>query len=69
MKYLAIILLLLISFTVNAAVRYNPHLRIYEGNICMNNIGWQIVQWQPLGSICYMRAPNGQMMQGIIINA
>lgn len=44
-------------------------LRIYEGNICMNNIGWQVVNWQPLGSICYVRLPNGQVMQGIIINA
>ena len=69
MKYIAFTLLLLLSFTINAAVRWNPTLRIYEGNICMNNIGWQSVQWQLLGSVCYMRLPNGHMMQGIIINA
>ena len=69
MKYIVFILLLLLSFAVNAAVRYNPQLRIFEGNICMNNMGWQVVQWQPLGSICYMRLPNGQIMQGIIINS
>ena len=59
----------MLSFTANSAVRWNPMLRIYEGNICMNNIGWQVVNWQPLGSICYVRLPNGQVMQGIIINA
>ncbi len=68
MKYIAVILLLFLSVAVNAAVRYNPHLRIFEGNICMNNVGWQMVEWRPLGSICYMQLPNGQIMQGIIIN-
>jgi len=59
----------MLSFTANSAVRWNPMLRIYEGNICMNNIGWQVVPWLPLGSICYMQLPNGQVLQGIIINA
>jgi hypothetical protein len=69
MKSLIIFLLLTFATVSNAEVRWNPVLRIWEGNICMNNIGWQVVNWQPLGSLCYMRLPNGQIMQGIIINA
>ena len=69
MKYIVCIFLLVFSFTASSAVRWNPHLRIYEGNICMNNMGWVIVNWQPLGSLCWMQLPGRPPMQGIIINA
>lgn len=69
MKAFILFLLLTFSTISEAAVRWNPHLGVWEGNICMNNMGWQFVNWQPLGSLCYMRLPNGQIMQGIIINA
>jgi hypothetical protein len=69
MKYIISLLVLTFSITANSAVRWNQTLRIWEGNICMNNLGWQVVNWQPLGSLCWMQLPGRPPMQGIIINA
>jgi len=69
MKTIIFLILLTLGFNSNAAVRWNPALRLWEGNICMNNVGWQVVQWQPLGSICRITLPGLPVMQGIIINA
>jgi hypothetical protein len=69
MKYIISLLLLTFSITANSAVRWNPVVRMWEGNVCMNNIGWQVIQWQALGSICWINLPGRPPMQGIIINA
>ncbi len=69
MKYIIFILLVIVSFTANSAVRLNPQTKMWEGNICMNNIGWQIVNWQLLGSLCWIHMPGRPPMQGIIVNA
>lgn len=69
MKYLIFISLLIASFSAAPAVRWNPQLGIFEGNICMNNVGWQVVPWQPLGSLCIIQLPGYPRMQGVIINA
>lgn len=69
MKYILFISLFLSSFSAIPAVRWNPQLGIYEGNICMNNVGWQMVAWQPLGSLCVIQLPGYPRMQGIIVNA
>jgi len=69
MRILTFFLLFTLCTTLNAAVRWNPNLRVWEGNVCMNNMGWQIVNWQPIGSICLIQIPGRPPMQGIIINA
>jgi hypothetical protein len=68
MRILVIMLLLLGSVLSHAAVRWNPHYRVWEGNVCMNSAGWQIVEWQPLGSLCIINLPGLRPMQGIIVN-
>lgn len=68
MSKLVVLMLLFFSLSVNSAVRWNQFNRTWEGNICMNNIGWQIVNWQPLGSMCMINIPGYPMMQGIIVN-
>ena len=68
MKAFILLILLLLSFSVESAVRYNPQTRTWEGNICMNNTVWQVVNWQPLGSLCIIQLPGHPRMQGIIIN-
>lgn len=69
MKYIIFILLFLITLPAESAVRWNQTLRVWEGNICMNNVGWQIVNWQPLGSLCTIQIPGYPRMQGVIINS
>lgn len=69
MKLLVLILLLISHSSVYSAVRWNSMTKLWEGNICMNNVGWQVVAWQPLGSICRITLPGYPHMQGIIINA
>jgi hypothetical protein len=69
MKYIISILLLALAIPTNAAVRFNPQTKMWEGNICMNNIGWQFVDWRPIGSLCWVHMPGRPPMQGIIINA
>jgi hypothetical protein len=65
---IGIAVLLLSSTASLSAVRYNPLGGYYEGNICMNNLGWQYVNWQPLGSLCRIQLPGYPPMQGIIVN-
>jgi len=67
MKFL-VLLLLFVSLSAQSAVRFNPNNNMWEGNICMNNIGWQFVDWRPLGSLCWIHIPGRQPMQGTIIN-
>lgn len=62
------ILLCMFTVSANSAVRFNPIYNMWEGNICMNSSRWQIVNYQPLGSICWMNVPGIGRMQGIIIN-
>lgn len=69
MKYIILVLLCFTALSANSAVRWNPRLQIWEGNICMNNTGWQIVPWQPLGALCIIQLPGYPRMQGVIINA
>jgi len=69
MKTVIFLILLIAGFNADAAVRWNPTTRIWEGNVCMNSVGWQIVNWQPVGSICMIQFPGRPPMQGIIINA
>ena len=60
-------ILLVCSFPSFAAVRWNPYMGLWEGNICMNNAGWQVVAWQPVGSICTMFW-GGMPLRGVIVN-
>lgn len=69
MKILICLILLVISLNLNAAVRFNTMTGLWEGNICMNNVAWQFVNWQPLGSLCWLQLPGRPPMQGIIVNA
>ena len=68
MKKLVFILLWFYVIGANAAVRFNPNYNRWEGNICMNNLAWQFVDWQPIGSICHMFIPNYGRVSGVIIN-
>lgn len=68
MSKLVFTMLLLFSLSANSAVRWNQYNRTWEGNVCMNNVGWQIVNWQPLGSMCMINISGYPMMQGIIVN-
>jgi len=67
----AISVILLVFSPVNSAysaLRWNPNLRAFEGNICANQYVWTYVPWQPIGTFCTIRLPNGFLQQGIIIN-
>lgn len=68
-RLIAVLFLGLFASTADSAVRWNPNTRMWEGNICMNNYGWQTVNWQPLGSMCMMSLPGLGATQGVIINA
>ncbi len=68
-NFLLFILLYVFAVSVNAAVRFNPYTNMWEGNICMNHAGWQIVNWQPLGTMCWLNVPGYGRMQGVIINS
>lgn len=59
---------LLFSTAVLSAVRYNPITGFWEGNICLTQWGWAWYKWQPIGSYCTIRMPNGQFVTGIIAN-
>ena len=51
-----------------AAVRFNPQTGLWEGNICANPYAWTYVPFQPIGTLCVIRLPNGFVQQGMIIN-
>lgn len=38
---------------------------IWYGNICMNQMGWEAVNFQPVGSMCFM---SRWRTYGVIIN-
>ena len=58
----------LFSLNADSAVRYNPLTRLWEGNVCMTQWGWSWYAWQPIGSYCTIRMPNGQFVTGFISN-
>ena len=62
-------LLLVSSTVVHGATRYNPYTGYWEGNVCNSPQGWTWYAWQPIGSMCTIRLPNGMFIQGIIANA
>lgn len=65
----AILIVLFLSIEqAHSAVRYNPYTGFWEGNICMNSLGWAFVPWQPIGSLCMFQHPSGRVYQGVIIN-
>lgn len=51
-----------------AAVRFNPQTGLWEGNICASPYAWTYVPFQPIGTLCVIRLPNGAVIQGMIIN-
>lgn len=66
MRKLTIFLLLVfISITAIAAVMRGPDGRWY-GNVCLTDLGWQVVNWQLVGSTCYAPMWN---RYGFIANA
>ena len=58
---------LLFATSAHSAVRWNPYIGLWEGNVCMNSGGWQIVPWQPVGSMCTM-IWGGMPVRGVIVN-
>lgn len=65
MKFLiGVIFLLLCNIAYSTVIR-GPDGRWY-GNICVTQIGWEMINWQPLGSICY--SPKFRQY-GFIVNA
>lgn len=64
MKKLLIICLLVLSNISNADVVLGRD-GIWYGNICMNQMGWEIVPFQPVGSMCLL--PRSRTY-GVIIN-
>ena len=52
MKKLLFVLLLLVSFPAVSEIILGPN-GVWYGNICIVPRGWQYVQWQPVGSVCY----------------
>lgn len=63
-----IVALLFTASLSYGAVRFNPYTNHWEGNICANQYAWTYVQFQPIGSFCFIFMPNGQRMQGVILN-
>lgn len=53
MKSIIISVLLLFATAVTAAVMRDPNTGIWVGNICQTPSGWQVVPWQPVGSVCF----------------
>jgi hypothetical protein len=68
LKLLFAALIISLSTVSYSAVRFNYNTGFWEGNICANNYAWTYVPWQPIGSFCFIRYPNGQLAQGIIVN-
>lgn len=66
-RYL-LVLLIILAMPAYAETRFNPYTGLWEGNICANQFGWTWYQWQPIGSICMIRLPNGFVSQGVIVN-
>lgn len=53
MRRLLSIILLLLTIPAMAAVQRDPRTGIWIGNICQTPMGWQVVPWQPVGSVCF----------------
>lgn len=68
MKKLLALLLIFTSISAFSAVRYNSFTKMWEGNVCANQMGWNFTNWQPIGSMCTIRFNNGSSALGIIIN-
>lgn len=66
-KIVVALALFAVSLPSYSLVRYNPITGHWEGNICVNNLGWAIVAFQPIGSLCRF-VVNNRLQQGIIIN-
>lgn len=67
-KALVATLLIVTCSLANSELRYNPYTNQWLGNICANQVAWTFVPFQPVGSFCAIRLPNGQILQGIILN-
>lgn len=63
-----LLLILMFSGSVSSAVRFNQFTGLWEGNICMTNLGWGFVPFQPIGSYCFLIGMNGVKVFGMIIN-
>lgn len=63
-KIAAFILLIALVTPTNSAVVRGADGRWY-GNICVTQVGWQVVPWQPVGSMCYSTM---WKMWGFIVN-
>jgi hypothetical protein len=61
----SILLLLLLLPSVASTEVVLGRDGIWYGNICMNQLGWELVQFQPVGSMCFM--PRFRAY-GVIIN-
>lgn len=66
-KFLLFLVCFLSVANTNAATRFNPTTRLWEGNICMTQRGWGWHGWAPIGSICAIRTPLG-VVYGVIAN-
>lgn len=60
--------LIMSALPAHSVVRFNNYTGFWEGNVCANYHAWTYVPFQPIGSFCQFSLPNGQVMQGIIIN-
>lgn len=65
-----ILFLFLFSQSSLAIVQFNPINGLWMGNVCMGLNGiWTYLQiLQPVGSFCQIYLPNGQIIQGQIVN-
>lgn len=68
MRIFLAIFLLFFTVCAHSLVRFNPQTRLWEGNICASPWAWTYVPFQPVGTLCVIRMPNGQLIQGQIIN-
>ena len=68
MKKIISLFITVIALNASAAVRQNPYTGLWEGNICANQYGWTWANWAPIGSLCIIQLPNGQLTQGLIVN-
>lgn len=68
MRVILAVFLLFFTLSAHSAVRWNPQTGLWEGNICASPYAWTYVPFQPIGTLCIIRMPNGHIIQGMIIN-
>jgi hypothetical protein len=64
MKILLFLLLLALPLSATSEVVRGPN-GIWYGNMCQTQRGWQYVQFQPVGSVCFASQFN---LWGYILN-